>query len=29
MENEAVRGAMAGYHDLVMQGRREIYRVDA
>jgi hypothetical protein len=27
MANEAVRSAMAGYHDLVSSGRREIYRL--
>jgi hypothetical protein len=27
MANEAVRNAMAGYHDLVSSGRREIYRL--
>jgi hypothetical protein len=28
-ESDAVRQAMAGYHDLVTSGRREIYRVEA
>ena len=28
MEDEAVAEAMAGYHDLVATGRREIYRVE-
>lgn len=28
MSNERVREAMAGYHDLVERGRREIYRVE-
>ena len=28
MANEDVRQAMAGYHDLVVSGRREIYRVE-
>jgi hypothetical protein len=28
MANEAFRSAMAGYHDLVTSGRREIYRVE-
>src|SRR5215207_8109537 len=28
MANESVRNAMAGYHDLVESGRREIYRVE-
>jgi hypothetical protein len=27
--SDAVRQAMAGYHDLVTSGRREIYRVEA
>ena len=27
-ESDAVRQAMAGYHDLVTSGRREIYRVE-
>jgi hypothetical protein len=27
--DETVRQAMAGYHDLVDKGRREIYRVEA
>jgi heme-degrading monooxygenase HmoA len=27
LANEEVRQAMAGYHDLVENGRREIYRV--
>lgn len=26
--SEAVREAMAGYHDLVQVGRREIYRIE-
>jgi hypothetical protein len=26
--NEAVRAAMADYHDLVASGRREIYRIE-
>ena len=29
MANESVRNAMAGYHDLVESGRREIYRVES
>jgi hypothetical protein len=29
MENEAARAAMAGYHDLVESGRREIYRIES
>jgi hypothetical protein len=29
MTHEAVRRAMADYHDLVEDGRREIYRVEA
>ena len=29
MANEAVGRAMAGYHDLVENGRREIYRVES
>jgi len=28
MANEALRTAMAGYHDLVSSGRRELYRVE-
>jgi hypothetical protein len=28
MGNETVRNAMAGYHDLVERGRREIYRIE-
>jgi hypothetical protein len=28
MADESVRNAMAGYHDLVEKGRREIYRVE-
>ena len=28
MANDSVRNAMAGYHDLVESGRREIYRVE-
>jgi hypothetical protein len=28
MSNEEVRQAMAGYHDLVESGRREVYRVE-
>jgi hypothetical protein len=28
MANEGVRKAMAGYHDLVEGGRREIYRIE-
>lgn len=28
MSDESVRSAMAGYHDLVERGRREIYRVE-
>jgi hypothetical protein len=28
MADESVRNAMAGYHDLVESGRREIYRVE-
>ena len=28
MANESVRNAMAGYHELVESGRREIYRVE-
>jgi hypothetical protein len=27
MANDAVRNRMAGYHDLVQSGRREIYRI--
>jgi hypothetical protein len=29
MANEALRKAMADYHDLVESGRREIYRVES
>jgi hypothetical protein len=29
MGNESVRDAMAGYHELVESGRREIYRVES
>jgi len=28
MSDESVRNAMAGYHELVERGRREIYRVE-
>jgi hypothetical protein len=28
MANEALREAMADYHDLVESGRREVYRVE-
>jgi len=28
MTNEAMGTAMAGYHDLVAHGRREVYRVE-
>jgi|SRR6185503_13326478 len=28
MANPAVRTAMADYHDLVVEGRREIYRIE-
>ncbi len=28
MGNESVRNAMAGYHELVESGRREIYRIE-
>ena len=28
MADQSVRNAMAGYHDLVQQGRREIYRIE-
>jgi hypothetical protein len=28
MRNESVRNAMAGYHELVESGRREIYHVE-
>lgn len=28
MADEAVRDAMSGYHDLVDEGRREIYRIE-
>jgi hypothetical protein len=27
MANEALRARMAGYHDLIESGRREIYRI--
>jgi hypothetical protein len=27
MANERIRGAMADYHDLVDNGKREIYRI--
>ena len=29
MANDAVRTAMADYHDLVVSGRREIYRLES
>jgi hypothetical protein len=29
MENATVRDAMAGYHELVQGGRREIYRIES
>lgn len=29
MENEKAQEAMAGYHNLVVEGRREIYNVEA
>ena|SRR5512134_3445119 len=29
MGNEAVRRAMADYHDLVASGRREVYRIES
>lgn len=29
MQNEALRKKMAGYHDLVERGRREIYRIES
>lgn len=29
MSEEAARAAMAGYHDLLVNGRREIYKVEA
>jgi hypothetical protein len=29
MSSEAVRKAIAGYHDLVNGGRREIYRIES
>jgi len=29
MANESVRNAMAGYHELVERGRREIYRLES
>jgi hypothetical protein len=28
MENETIQRAMADYHDLVENGRREIYRIE-
>ena len=28
MANDSVRAAMADYHDLVQDGRREIYRIE-
>lgn len=28
MANEDARAAMAGYHDLVVEGRREVYKVE-
>lgn len=28
MENPAVRESMAGHHDLILGGRREIYRIE-
>jgi hypothetical protein len=28
MADPEVRGAMAGYHDLIARGRREIYRLE-
>ena len=29
MADESVRNAMAGYHELVERGRREIYRIES
>jgi hypothetical protein len=29
MGNESVRSAMAGYHELVERGRREVYHVES
>ena len=29
MANDAVRGAMSGYHDLVQEGAREIFRIES
>lgn len=29
MANEGLRKTMAGYHDLVTSGRREIYRIES
>lgn len=29
MQDESVRNAMNGYHDLVESGRREIYRIES
>jgi hypothetical protein len=29
MSSESLRSAMAGYHDIVTSGRREIYRVES
>lgn len=29
MADEEARSAMAGYHDLVLEGRREIFRIEA
>jgi hypothetical protein len=29
MASDAIRGVMAGYHDLVNAGKREIYRVES
>lgn len=29
MANDAIRSAMAGYHDVVASGRREIYRIES
>lgn len=29
MSSDAIRGALAGYHDLVSAGRREIYRIES
>lgn len=29
MSSESLRSAMAGYHDIVRSGRREIYRVES